>query len=861
MTSVPASSSDHSPVIQQYLRIKSEHPDTLLFYRMGDFYELFFDDAVRAASLLDIALTARGQSNGSPIAMAGVPAHSAEGYLARLLRKGESVAICEQIGDPATSKGPVERRVTRILTPGTVTDEALLDTAEDTLLVAVCRQGSRFGIAALDLSGGRFWCQEVDGETALAAELARLRPSELLVQEGLAEHPQLSPHAAVRERPPWLFDHASAERALCEQFGTRDLCGFGCDGLSLAVGAAGCLLDYARHTQRTSLPHVRSLRVESQQDTVVLDPATRRNLEITTSISGNPAHTLAGVMDRTATAMGGRLLRRWLSRPVRDRGVLALRHHCVGQIEADGSEQELQLMLREVGDLERVLARIALRSARPRDLAQLRRALASLAPMAKALSVIDAPLLVELRTALVGFDDVHELLTAAVVESPPALLRDGGVIAPGFNAELDELRQLSEDASAWLVALERRERERTGITNLRVGYNRVHGYYIEITRGQSHLAPEDYSRRQTLKAAERYVTPELKGFEDRILGARERSLAREKALYESLLDAVGARLQALQQCATAVAEVDVLINFAERARSLRLCAPELGETPGVEILGGRHLVVEQNLDTPFVANDLRFDERRRMLVVTGPNMGGKSTYMRQNALIVLLAHTGSFVPAARAVLGPIDRIFSRIGASDDLAGGRSTFMVEMTETANILHNATRQSLVLMDEIGRGTSTYDGLALAWACATHLARGIGAFTLFATHYFELTELPSSNEGIENVHLHAVEHGDGVVFLHEVREGPASQSYGLQVAALAGVPASVLALARTKLEQLEQAHQRTADASQLSLFDRPRPQAPPDQHALVRALGEVSPDELTPRAALDWLYRMKELARQKP
>ena len=865
MPAKPAADGAHSPVIQQYLSIKAEHPDTLLFYRMGDFYELFFDDAVRAAELLDIALTARGQANGKPIPMAGVPAHSVEGYLVRLLRKGGSAAICEQIGDPATSRGPVERRVTRIVTPGTVTDEALLDEHSDTLLAAVCVREGGIGLAVLELAAGRLYCQQLADESTLAGELARLRPAEVLIEESATPPACLAEHPAVRERPPWLFDREAAERALCEQFGTRDLAGFGVEDLPLGIAAAGCLLDYARHTQRTALPHIRAIGAERHDEAIALDPATRRNLELIHSLGGDPAHTLAGVMDRTATPMGARLLRRWLSRPLRDHDVLRARHQCVGALRERGDQAALRTSLRDIGDLERIHARIALRSARPRDLSHLSRALAALPALDRLLTPVDAPRLAELRAAMGGFETLATWLADAIVESPPVLLRDGGVIAPGHDAELDELRRLSEDSAAWLVDLERRERERTGIEKLKVGYNRVHGYYLEITRGQAHLAPHDYIRRQTLKGAERYITPELKGFEEKVLGARERALAREKALYEALLDRLGEHLSELQQLAAALAEVDVLANFAERADTLRLCEPELVDAPGLHILAGRHPVVEQVLDAPFVANDLDLDDDCRMLVVTGPNMGGKSTYMRQNALIVLLAHAGSYVPAERAQIGPVDRIFSRIGASDDLAGGRSTFMVEMTETANILHNATPRSLVLVDEIGRGTSTYDGLALAWAAALQLARGNRAFTLFATHYFELTSLAQSLPGVANVHLEALEHGDGIVFLHAVRPGPASRSYGLQVAALAGVPRKVLDSARQKLEELESRPVDAGNDAQMTLFAAPapavaRPVPAAEPEPSLAALDAIQPDNLSPREALEVLYRLKAL-RERP
>jgi DNA mismatch repair protein MutS len=843
----------HTPVIQQYLRIKAEHPSTLLFYRMGDFYELFFEDARRAARLLDIALTARGQSGGEPIPMAGVPAHSVEPYLAKLLRQGESVAICEQMGDPAASKGPVERQVVRIVTPGTVTDEALLEERRDNLLAAAHQDGTRFGMAALDLTSGRLTVSELEDTDALAAELERLRPAELLVSEGAPRVPVIEAARGLRRQPPWHFDLQAARRLLCEQFGTRDLSAFGCDELALGVAAAGCLLQYARDTQRAALPHIQGIAVERREEAVIMDPATRRNLEIATSLSGDPAHTLVGVVDRTATAMGSRLLARWLQRPLRDHELLRRRIHCVGALLESGAVEHIHERLRAVGDVERILTRVALRSARPRDLSQLLRALGELPELRASLVGIDTPLLADILERAPEFPELRALLQRAIVDTPPVTVRDGGVIASGYDPELDELRRLSHGAGQYLIELEARERERSGITNLKVGYNRVHGYYIEISRGQATRAPTEYVRRQTLKGAERYITPELKRFEDKVLSARERALAREKALYDELLEELNTHLGPLQRCAGALAEIDVLANLAERAHELDWSAPELTTEPGLAIAGARHPVVERVIEEPFVPNDLALDDAQRMLVITGPNMGGKSTYMRQNALIVLLAYIGSFVPAERACIGPIDRIFTRIGASDDLAGGRSTFMVEMTETASILHNATPESLVLMDEIGRGTSTYDGLSLAWACAAHLAQEVHAFTLFATHFFELTALAEELPGVANVHLEAVEHGHRIVFLHRVREGPANRSYGLQVAALAGIPGEVLACARRLLEELERGASRPEPAQQgeqYGLF------VEPPARAVAEALAALDPDALTPREALDAVYRLKRL-----
>ena len=840
----------HTPMMQQYLRIKGEHPDILMLYRMGDFYELFYSDAERAAGLLDIALTTRGQSAGSPIPMAGVPVHAVEGYLARLLALGESVAICEQIGDPATSKGPVDREVTRVVTPGTVTDEALLDERRESLLLAVFQENSQVGLAGLDLAAGRFFLSQFAGDEALDAELERLQPAEVLLGEVAVLPPGLAEHPGVRRLPEWNFQEDACLRVLESHFGVADLQGFGLDPAPLGIRAAGALLAYVQQTQRAALPHIRELGLERRQDSLVLDAATRRNLEITRALSGNDRHTLAGVMDHTATAMGARLLRRWLHRPDRDRDVIQGRQHVVGELK-DRDHSELRPSLREIGDMERVLARVALRSARPRDLAQLRRALTALPEVHSILGDVGAPRMRALLGQAPPQDATQSLLTRAVVENPPTLVRDGGVFAAGYHPPLDELRDLARNSEQQLADMESRERERTGLSSLRFGYNRVHGYYIEMPRSQADRAPADYVRRQTLKNAERYITPELKTFEDQVLSARERALALERQLYEELLDSLLDVLEPLQLAAAALAELDVLTNFAERAETLNLSPPELSETPGITVRGGRHPVVEQALETPFTPNDLTLDDPQRMLVVTGPNMGGKSTLMRQTALIVLLAHTGSFVPASSARIGPVDRIFTRIGAGDDLAGGRSTFMVEMTEAANILRNASEHSLVLLDEIGRGTGTYDGMALAWAAAVELATRIKAYTLFATHFFELTALPEHHSGIGNVHLEIREHGDDVVFLHRVQTGPASRSYGLQVASLAGVPQQVLERAREVLARLEREGrdpEPRPDDPQIGLF------APPGPDPLRERLATLDPDGMTPKEALDALYELK-------
>ncbi|HEV2321160.1 MAG TPA: DNA mismatch repair protein MutS [Gammaproteobacteria bacterium] len=848
---------EHTPVMRQYLKVKAEHPDVLVFYRMGDFYELFYDDARKAARLMDITLTQRGQSGGAPIPMAGVPYHQLDNYLAKLVKLGESVAICEQIGDPATSKGPVERKVVRIVTPGTVTDEALLEERRENLLAAAYGRDGRYGVAALDLGSGRFTLLEVEGNEALLGELERLRPAELLYAEDALLPKAARERAGARGRPPWHFDTETATRLLTGQFRTRDLSGFGCEELLAAVAAAGALLQYVQETQRTALPHLTGLTVERRDEALILDAVTRRNLELETSLVGRHEYTLAGVLDRCVTPMGSRLLRRWLNRPLRDHALLKQRYHAVATLMEDRRHESLREPLNGIGDVERILARVALKSARPRDLGQLRYTLGDLPALQRQLANLDTPLMAELTRELGEHPDLHALLKKALAENPPALVRDGGVIAEGYDPELDELRRIGQHGTEFLAELEAREKARSGISTLRVNYNRVHGYYIEVTRAQADKVPADYIRRQTLKGVERYITLELKAFEDKALSAEERALARERSLYDALLDSLIEKLAGLQRTAAALATLDVLANLAERAAELRLAEPELSATPQLLIEGGRHLVVEQVIDTPFVPNDLKLDDARRMLVITGPNMGGKSTYMRQTALIAILAHIGSFVPASRAVLGPLDRIFTRIGASDDLAGGRSTFMVEMVETANILNNATDQSLVLMDEIGRGTSTYDGMSLAWAAASHIARQLRAFTLFATHYFELTALADLVPGVANVHLDATEHAHELVFLHAVKEGPADRSYGLQVAALAGIPKPVIEQAKGYLARLESAQRRPkeqpATEQQIGLF------APPPS-AVEEKLKTVDPDKLSPKEALELLYELQKISKSE-
>ena len=797
-----AAKSQHTPMMQQYFKIKAEHPNEIVFYRMGDFYEMFFDDAKRASQLLGISLTARGKAGGEPIPMAGFPYHSAETYIGKIVRAGESVVICEQVGDPATSKGPVAREVVRIVTPGTLSDEAFLDEHSDNLLIAVNQQAQNFAIAVVDISTGYFSLQELKGSDALLGELERLKPKEVLFNEDTELASLLKHCQGLRTQAPWHFEEETARRMLCQQFNTQDLQGFGCENMSLAISAGGCLLQYAKDTQRSALPHVQHIKVEQHSDSVIIDAATRKNLELDQNLAGGRDNTLVSVIDNTSTAMGSRMLRRWINQPLRNIITLNARQEATHWLLDEYRFEGIGANLKQIGDVERILSRVALRSARPRDLERMRDSLSILPELQTQLCDSHAKRISSLATAISQYPVMCALLHKAIIDNPPVVIRDGGVIATGFDAELDELRGISENAGDYLLKLEEKERQRTGIPTLKVGYNRVHGYFIEISKAQAQATevPTEYVRRQTLKNAERFITEELKAFEDKALSAKSRALAREKALYDQLLEDIAQQLNQLQDTATALAELDTLANFAERAETLSFSAPVLSNTPGISIQGGRHPVVEKVSDAPFVPNNLEMNDERKMLIITGPNMGGKSTYMRQAALITLLAHIGSFVPAQSATIGIVDRIFTRMGSSDDLAGGRSTFMVEMTETANILNNATEKSLVLMDEIGRGTSTFDGLSLAWACAEQIANKVNAFTLFATHYFELTVLPEQISKVHNVHLTALEHQDSIVFMHEVQEGAASQSYGLQVAKLAGIPLQVITQARTKLQQLE-------------------------------------------------------------
>lgn len=851
----PQDLTNHTPMMQQYFKLKAEQPEILLFYRMGDFYELFYDDAKKASRLLDISLTKRGKSNGTPIPMAGIPYHSLEGYLAKLVHRGESVAICEQVGDPATSKGPVERKIVRIVTPGTISDEALLTERADNLLAALFHDGKTFGYATLDMGSGRFLINQFTSEETLQAELQRTDPVELLYCESFEPIQHINHLTGLRRRPEWEFDLQTSRNLLCKQFGTKDLIGFGVENAQVALCAAGCLMQYVKETQRTALPHIRAIKLEQTEQMVVMDAATRRNLELTQNLSGGIENTLAEVLDHTATPMGSRLLKRWLHQPIRDSLVLQQRQSSIQALLDVGALNDLQPILRAIGDIERIIARLSLRSARPRDLVRLRNAFQQLPQLQTLLAEHETDHLTSLQQLAGEFSDLEQLLAVAIIDSPPVLIRDGGVIAPGYNQELDEWRLLSQGATDYLQALEEREKQQTGIATLKVGYNKVHGYFIEVSRLQSDQVPASYIRRQTLKNTERYIIPELKEHEDKVLSSQGKSLALEKQLYEQLLEQLLPHIPALQDSAAALSELDVLCNLAERAESLNYCKPSITTQPGIDIKNGRHPVVEQVMSDPFIANPVSLNPERRMLIITGPNMGGKSTYMRQTALITLMAHIGSFVPAEQVTTSLIDRIFTRIGASDDLASGRSTFMVEMTETANILHNATANSLVLMDEIGRGTSTYDGLSLAWACAEYLTNKIQAYTLFATHYFELTTLADQYASLANVHLDAVEHGDSIVFMHAVQDGAADRSYGLQVAALAGVPKSVIHAAKVKLHELELQAPQPTNLDGIKSADVKNTAPAVISHPIVDDLAALNIDNMTPREALEVLYRLKE------
>ncbi|WP_017444480.1 DNA mismatch repair protein MutS [Gayadomonas joobiniege] len=848
--------SQHTPMMRQYLTIKSEYKDILVFYRMGDFYELFFDDAKKAAELIDISLTHRGKTAGTPIPMAGVPYHAVDNYLARLVELGESVAICEQIGDPATSKGPVERKVVRVLTPATITEESLLEGRRDNLLMAVVETGkAQFGIASLDITSGRFAVGQLASREQLQAILQQWQPAELLYPDTFAQLDLIESIKGLKRRPEWDFASDTAARQLCRQFKTRDLTGFGIEQNHAGVGAAGAILQYIKDTQKSAIPHLRGLQVIRLDDKVYLDAISLRNLEIIQSLSGAKGQSLFDILDQTATPMAARLLQRWLVQPIRDRQILEQRLDVIESLLEADIYQELRQNFQQVGDIERIVTRIALGSARPRDFSRLRSALGCLPSIKDSLAFTQNPILIRYQDTINTFPKLYQLLTQAIVDNPPVVVRDGGVLAEGYNEELDELRRLSSGAQETLQQIEQRERERTGLNTLKVSYNKVHGFYIEISRAQAQNAPVEYTRRQTLKNAERFITPELKALEDKVLTAQSKALALEKQLYEQLFCFFEPHISELQELTDLVAQLDVLNNLAQIALIHNYVRPEYSQSRGIEITEGRHPVVEQLSSEPFIANPLSCTEERRLQIITGPNMGGKSTYMRQAALICIMAYIGSYVPAATAVIGPIDRIFTRIGASDDLASGRSTFMVEMTETANILNNASADSLILMDEIGRGTSTYDGLSLAWAVAVELAKSVKAYTLFATHYFEMTQLADDYPAVINLHLDAVEEGDHITFMHSVKEGSANRSFGLQVAKLAGVSQNVIHLAKQKLHQLENNKTLSKEpdtAAQGELNPMPQP-----EHPIVNHIKNCDPDNMTAKQALDFLYLLKQQA----
>ncbi|MER2494103.1 DNA mismatch repair protein MutS [Catenovulum sediminis] len=850
--------SQHTPMMQQYLKIKAEYKDILVFYRMGDFYELFFDDAKKAAELIDISLTHRGKTAGQPIPMAGVPYHAVDTYLAKLVALGESVAICEQIGDPATSKGPVERQVVRVLTPATITEESLLDDRRDNILMAIAEHGqNQFGVAILDITSGRFEVAAIQSNESLQSFLQQTHPAELLYPDNFSNLQLIEDIKAIKRRPEWDFEGEAAFRQLCKQFNTQDLNGFGLSAQHPAIGAAGAILQYVKDTQKAAVPHLRGLKLIRLEENLYLDAVSIRNLELNESLSGAKGQSLLSVLDNTATPMASRLLQRWVVHPIRDYQQLKQRQDTIESILNAGIYTDLRSLLKQVGDIERIISRIALRSARPRDFSRLRNAFAILPEIKERLINSADNTLQTYANAINAFENLFQHLTIAIVENPPVIIRDGGVLAEGYNAELDELRRLSAGAQNILSEIETREREKTGLSTLKVGYNKVHGFFIEISRAQATDAPVEYTRRQTLKNAERFITPELKSLEDKVLTAQSKALALEKQLYEALFDIFEPHVSELQDLADRVARLDVLNNLAERAETYNYCRPHFSENNGLHISAGRHPVVEILSSEPFIANPLELNPQRKMLIITGPNMGGKSTYMRQTALITIMAYIGSFVPAQAAEIGPIDRIFTRIGASDDLASGRSTFMVEMTETANILNNATEHSLILMDEIGRGTSTYDGLSLAWACAENLAHKIKAYTLFATHYFEMTQLSEQIESVANVHLDAVEHGDSITFMHAVQEGAANRSFGLQVAALAGVPKPVIHQARRKLAELENMQDLPVDENTQTPAVTQQVDWLTAQHPLAEALSNCDPDSMTPRQALDFLYLLKQQA----
>ncbi|UAJ65945.1 DNA mismatch repair protein MutS [Candidatus Schneideria nysicola] len=846
-----------TPSMQQYIQLKKKYSDMLLFYRMGDFYELFYEDAKKISNLINITLTKRGIYDGKPIPMAGIPYHALDNYLAKLVALGESIAICEQIGDSKKAGSLIERRVVRIVTPGTLSDEALMDEKQDNLLAAIWYEKEKFGYATLDVSSGRFIISEIDNQDNMVAELQRTNPAEILYPETIRKFTFLENYRNIRYRPIWEFDLSTAYKQLNRQFNTNNLHGFGVEKAKIALCAAGCLLQYVKDTQCVSLPHISSISLENKKNIIVMNATTQKNLELTKNLQGGIQNTLLDILDRTITPMGSRMLKRWIHTPIRNRCMLIHRQRSIVILQE--TFIKIRKILTKIQDLERISSRIALKSARPRDFTRMRYALKQFPLIQELFKNYSETHLKNIVYHIGYFESLYQLLERAIVEFPPAVLREGGVIASGYNNELDKWRTISRDCTSYLHDLEEKERKNTGIDTLKITYNRVHGYYIQIHRSHNHLIPNYYIRKQTLKNFERYTIPELKEYEKNVLLAQDKIISLEKELYNGLFDFFIPYLGALQRSARSLAELDVLSNLAERAISLNYVCPNISKETGIKIVAGRHPVIEQKIkNQTFIPNSLNLSQKERMLMITGPNMGGKSTYMRQNALIVLLSYIGSFVPANEAIIGPIDQIFTRIGASDDLSSGRSTFMVEMTETANILNNATKDSLILMDEIGRGTSTHDGLSLAWSCAEELIQR-QSMTLFSTHYFELTQLQNKHPLIKNVHLNALEHNQSLIFMYNVKDGAIDNSYGLAVAALAGVPANVIERARKKSYEL---------AKKNALYEENRS----SQHhyhlfyqksmekSIINLIDRLDLDNFTPHKALNWLYFLKKRINKK-
>lgn len=849
-------------MMRQFLKIKAQHPDHLLFYRMGDFYELFYEDAKSAAELLDLTLTSRGKSNGKPIPMAGIPYHAVDNYLAKCVKAGLSIAICEQVGDPNQSKGPVERKVQRIITPGTLTDEALIDEKREPILISIYEKNTKFGISWLAMASGKFFISECKNNDELISILSQLDIAEIIsANKDILCHNSINKDL-LRERPEWEFDLDTSIKELNKQFGTHDLSSFGVDDYSLALCAAGALLQYVNSTQSSSLTHIKKILLHSKNDHLRIDSISRKNLELDVNLSGNEENTLFSVLNSTLTPMGSRLLKEWMLKPLNNINFIKERQQAIEAITNDYFFEQIREQIKPIGDIQRILTRISLKSARPRDLIKLSDAINIFPKLNNTLKNIDNLFIQKINNQIGLFPDEEILLKKSLIENPPMTIKDGGVIADGYDDELDSLRKLNTNASDFLIELEQREQKRTGLSSLKVGYNRIHGYYIEISKVQSNNAPTEYVRRQTLKNAERFIIPELKSFEDKALSAKSKALSREKYLYDQLIEKLNIRLSELQESADALAIIDCLTCLAERADYYNWCPVNIKDNPGINIKKGRHPVVENFSTKPFIPNDLHLNNKLHTLVITGPNMGGKSTYMRQVALITVLAHMGSKVPADSADIGIVDQIFTRIGSSDDLSGGRSTFMVEMSETANILHNATKNSLVLMDEIGRGTSTFDGLALAWSCIKYLAEEIKSLTLFATHYFELTSLAEKMNCSDNIHLDAREYENEIVFMHTVKSGPANKSYGIQVANLAGIPKEIINFARKKLLDLENENIKETDKRNYS--DKPSKQVDffeMDSSKIESLIENMDPDKMTPLQALESIFLLKnELSKKK-